>query len=74
MKSMKSIVSDLLKRSAEEIRPVNRKEAIALAVIEKAMRGDLPSINFIRELTEDKAESKGRDVKDQIVHVRVVEQ
>ena len=33
-----------------ESRP--RREAIALAVLDKAMKGDLNAVNFVRELTE----------------------
>ena len=48
----------------------SRMDAIALAVVDKALKGDLSAVNFIRELTQKK--EKGAKASEEIVRVRVV--
>lgn len=56
-----------------EGKQITRRDAIVLAVIDKAMRGDLPAVNFVRELTE-KPRAVQNKPNEQILHVRVVEE
>lgn len=70
MKSLKSCMKRLLREEVEsESGSICRQDAIAMAIIDKAMRGDLPAVNFIRELTEKKASAK---TKGEEVRVRVI--
>ena len=64
-------MKQLLREEVEsENGSICRQDAIAMAIIDKAMRGDLPAVNFIRELTEKKGgTSKGTE---ETVRVRVI--
>ncbi len=71
MKSFKTCITGLLQEKVEsESGSISRQDAIAMAIIDKAMRGDLPAVNFIRELTEKKESAKGKS--EEVVKVRVV--
>ncbi|MBR5783213.1 MAG: hypothetical protein IKY33_03195 [Clostridia bacterium] len=70
MKSFKSTMTGLLAAREGE---VSRQEAIARAIIEKAMAGDLHAAAFIRDLT-DKKKSPQADKSIRTVTVRVLEQ
>ena len=76
MKSLKTLILEML---SEEVDPegeiktqkISRQRAIALAIVEKAMRGDLPAVNFIRDLTDSK--SPRRSEGEQIIQIRVID-
>lgn len=71
MKTFKNLMEGLLQEEIQtESGSKSRKDAIALALIDRAMKGDLPAINFIRELTEKK-ESTGSKAEE-VVRVRVI--
>ena len=71
-KSMQILLKEALAQTVEKDgQEISRKDAIVQAVLEKAMRGDLPSINFIREMTETKTTPKAKPT-DQIVRVKVI--
>ena len=60
-KSMQTLLKEALAQTVEKDgQEISRKDAIVQAVLEKAMRGDLPSINFIREMTETKTTPKAK--------------
>lgn len=71
MDSFKERMQFLLAQTVEtEGGEQSRMDAIALAVVDKAMKGDLSAINFIRELTQKREKSvKG---SEEIVRVRVI--
>lgn len=71
MDSFKERMQYLLSQTvATEGGEQSRMDAIALAVVDKAMKGDLSAINFIRELTQKREKSvKG---SEEIVRVRVI--
>jgi len=70
MKSFKSCMEGLLREKIQtESGSTSRQDAIAMAIIDKAMKGDLPAVNFIRELTEKK--ESGRK-EEEVVRVRVI--
>ena len=72
-KSLETLFKEALAQPVEreDGGSVSRRDAIVLAVIEKAMKGDLPSVNFIRELTEQKGQKKKET--EQIVRVKVID-
>lgn len=70
MKSFKSCMEGLLREKIQtESGSTSRQDAIAMAIIDKAMKGDLPAVNFIRELTEKKGSGKK---EEEVVRVRVI--
>lgn len=70
MKSFKSCMEGLLREKIQtESGSTSRQDAITMAIIDKAMKGDLPAVNFIRELTEKK--ESGRK-EEEVVRVRVI--
>ena len=70
MKSFKSCMEGLLREKIQtESGSTSRQDAVAMAIIDKAMKGDLPAVNFIRELTEKK--ESGRK-EEEVVRVRVI--
>lgn len=72
MKSFKSCISSLLQEQVEaQGTSMSRQDAIAMAIIDKAMKGDLPAVNFIRELTEKKKADKAKNA-DEVVRVKVI--
>ncbi len=71
MKSFKTTLEKILsERVQTEQGEQTRMDAIALAVVDKAMKGDLPSINFIRELSGKRP--KSAEKSEEIVRVRVI--
>lgn len=71
MRSLKSCMKQLLREEVEsESGSISRQDAIAMAIIDKAMRGDLPAVNFIRELTEKK--NVAPKMARETVRVRVI--
>lgn len=71
MKSFKTTLEKILGETVQtEQGEQTRMDAIALAVVDKAMKGDLPSINFIRELSGKRAKSAQKS--EEIVRVRVI--
>lgn len=72
MNSFKTTMETLLNETIEtELGERSRVDAIALAVIDKAMKGDLASVNFIRELT-GKREKAAAKATEEVVRVRVI--
>ncbi len=74
-KKLKTLFRESLSKTVrlEDGSEMTRRDAMVLAVVEKAMRGDLPSVNFIRELTEKKTEKKEKG-RDEVVRVRVLKE
>ena len=72
-KSLETLFKEALKEPVvrEDGGSVSRRDAIVLAVIEKAMKGDLPSVNFIRELTEKYGRKKKET--EEVVRVKVID-
>lgn len=72
-KSFKSLFEKALNEciETEHSGSISRRDAIVLAVIEKAMKGDLPSVNFIKDLTEKKKATKTKPTEE-VVRVRVI--
>ena len=69
--SLRSRIKQLLREEVEsESGSISRQDAIAMAIIDKAMRGDLPSVNFIREMTERKKNTSNK--REETVRVRVI--
>lgn len=74
-KKLKTLFRQTLEEevSVAEGQRMTRRDAIVLAVIEKAMKGDLPSVNFIQALTEKK-EDKRQKTGEEVIHVRVIKE
>ena len=72
MKTLKSVMLGELRQKVETEsgESVSRQSAIALAIIDKAMKGDLHAAAFIRDLTDKATEEKALP---QSVTVRVIE-
>ncbi len=71
MNSFKTTMQRILSETVQtEQGECSRMDAIAMAVVDKAMKGDLPSINFIRELSGKR--TKSAEKSEEIVRVRVI--
>jgi len=68
MKSLKTTIVKFLGERDEN--DLSRQDAIAMAVIEKAMKGDLHAVAFIRDMTDKP--KKEEAVSPQTVTVRVL--
>lgn len=73
-KKLKTLFRQTLEEevSVAEGQRMTRRDAIVLAVIEKAMKGDLPSVNFIQALTEKKEDK--RQTGEEVIRVRVIKE
>ncbi|MBQ6946614.1 MAG: hypothetical protein IJN42_01075 [Clostridia bacterium] len=74
-KRLKTLFREMLEEPVTTAEGVcmTRRDALVLAVIEKAMKGDLPAVNFIKEMTEKKGEKKER-ATEEVVRVRVLKE
>lgn len=72
MKTLKSVMLKELEQKMEmpDGESISRQSAIALAVINKAIQGDLHAVAFIRDLTDKAAAEK---TPAQSVTVKIIE-
>ncbi len=72
-KSFKSLFEKALGEciETESGESISRRDAIVLAIIDKAMRGDLPAVNFIKDLTQKKSAAKTK-ASEEVVRVKVI--